>query len=175
MKTQRLNLLTGSGRTSPETQTHIWTWLRQPPHSTPVVHSPVTAYKEMDRSCYVYQGPTKRRHSRQLMLGRSRGRNTFTEIFRKPPDENMMNIARWHWRSEVEQTELSTTVPVFWSCPKLTEPRQSLWCFSKGQHIGYQQSTSPSRNPFSVLFQKSCVESELICWMKWRLMTSLGA
>ena len=34
----RLNLLTDSRLTSPETQTQIWNWLRQLPPSTPVVH-----------------------------------------------------------------------------------------------------------------------------------------
>ena len=34
----RLNLLTDSRHTSPETQTQIWNWLRQQPPSTPVVH-----------------------------------------------------------------------------------------------------------------------------------------
>ena len=36
---QRLNLLTGSRRSSPETQTQIQAWLRQGQHSTPIVHS----------------------------------------------------------------------------------------------------------------------------------------
>ena len=35
---QRLNLLTDSRHTSPETQTQIWNWLRQRPPSTSVVH-----------------------------------------------------------------------------------------------------------------------------------------
>ena len=34
---RRLNLLVDSRRTSPETQTQIWKWLRQWPHRTPVV------------------------------------------------------------------------------------------------------------------------------------------
>ena len=34
----RLNLLTGSQCTSPETQTQIWNWLRQLPHHIQVIH-----------------------------------------------------------------------------------------------------------------------------------------
>ena len=40
----RLKLLTDSRHTSPETQTQIWIWLRQLPHSTQVVYCPQTVH-----------------------------------------------------------------------------------------------------------------------------------
>ena len=81
--------------------------------ATPYTH---TTYKQYTtgRACCVYQWPTKRRQSRQLMLGRSRRRNAFSEIFKKPPDGNMMNIAKMTLRTEFAANWKSENCQ--WSC-----------------------------------------------------------
>ena len=58
------------------------------------VHQWYTGYKEYmtGSACCVYQWPTKRRHSRQLMLGRSRRRDASSKIYKKQPDGNIVNM-----------------------------------------------------------------------------------
>ena len=111
----RLNLLSGSRRTSLEAQTQIWTWLRQERWGC-VVHQLYTAYKQCATGfcCCVYQWLTKPCHSHQPMLGWGRRRNRLNEIFKKLPDENMMHIVKMTLRILLAANwKLSTTVHVF--------------------------------------------------------------
>ena len=100
------------------------------------VHPLYTAYKQYTTgsACCVYQRPTKRRHSRQLMPGRSRRRNTFSKIFKKQHDGNMTNIAKLPSRTLFAANwKLSMIVLVFWTCQSAMGTRQLLWCFCNWQ------------------------------------------
>ena len=87
------------------------------------VHPYYTTYKQYTSgsACCVYQWLTKRSQSHQQMLGRSRRRNAFSEIFKKQPDGNMMNITKMTLSTLLAANwKLSMIVPIFWSCQELT-------------------------------------------------------
>ena len=80
------------------------------------VHQSCTAYKlyKTGRCCCAYQWQTKHSHSSQLMLGRGRRRNTWTESFKKQANGNTMNTVKMTLRTLfAENWKLSTTVQVF--------------------------------------------------------------
>ena len=133
---RRLNLLTGSRRTSPETQTQIWTWLRQRPHCTPVVHCLQTVLWGPRLLCLALS--TNCRKSAATAASRcwakAEAEAHSPRVSRNHPMGTWRTSRRCHQGLDSQQTEICQC-----SCRSLRRARsalgtrRSLWCFSNLQ------------------------------------------
>ena len=113
---RRLNLLTDSRRTSPETQTQIWNWLRQLPPRTQVVHCLQTVH------CWL---PLMRQRWENSWILSSRlmmtpcARNASYKISRNRPIRTALTFRmRTSKALFVANSKLSTNAHLVRICPK---------------------------------------------------------